>query len=58
MKNGIDKDMAIGALVADLSNHCINAVSKTLGISRWKVKKCFDLYQNRIIQWNFRFKNK
>ena len=58
MNKGIDRDMSIGALVADLSNRCINAVSKIIGISRWKVKKCFDLYQNRIIQLSFEFRGR
>ena len=58
MNKGIDRDMSIGALVADLSNRCINAVSKIIGISRWKVKKCSDLYQNRIIQLSFEFRGR
>lgn len=50
MKNGIDKDMAIGALVADLGNRSISAVSKVLNHCREKIKKCYLLFINGFIQ--------
>ena len=58
MKNGIDKDMAIGALVTDLGNRSISAVSKILGISRWKIKKCFLQFNEGVIQLSFEFRGR
>ena len=48
MNNGIDKDLAIGSLVADLGKRAINGVSKALDISREKVKSCYDKFKNGI----------
>ena len=41
MKNGIEKDLAIGALVADLGKRSITAVSKAIGSCFRKVKDCY-----------------
>ena len=44
MKNGIEKDLAIGALVADLGKRSISAVSKAIGSCFRKVKNCYKKY--------------
>lgn len=44
MKNGTERDLAIGSLVADLGNRAINGVSKVLNISRNKVKSCYEKF--------------
>mgnify|MGYP003305942655 FL=1 len=55
MKNGIEKDLAIGSLVADLGKRAINGVSKALHLSREKVKSCYDKFKNGIqIKLEFR----
>ena len=46
MSNGIEKDIAIGALVADLGHRSISAVSKALKHCREKVKNCYSKYVN------------
>lgn len=55
MNNGIDKDLAIGSLVADLGKRSINAVSKALHMSREKIKSCYNKFVNGIqIKLEFR----
>ena len=44
MKNGTERDLAIGSLVADLGKRAINGVSKVLNISRNKVKSCYEKF--------------
>lgn len=48
MSYGIERDTAIGALVADLGNRSISAVSKALNHCREKVKKCYNIFINGI----------
>ena len=55
MKRGIEQDLAIGSLAADLEKRAINGVSKVLHISREKVKSCYDKFKNGIqIKLEFR----
>ena len=55
MKNGIEKDLAVGSLVADLGKRSISGVSRALHISREKVKSCYDKFKNGIqIKLEFR----
>lgn len=55
MKNGIEKDLAVGSLVADLGKRAISGVSRALHISREKVKSCYDKFKNGIqIKLEFR----
>ena len=49
MSNGLDKDLAVGSLVADLGKRSIRAVSKAVGFCWRKVKKCYDIFINGII---------
>ena len=59
MKNGIDRDMAIGAFVVDLSQRAITAVAKAIGSSLRKVKKCFEIFCHGIqIKIEFRWRKK
>lgn len=44
MKNGIDRDMAIGAFVVDLGQRSIKPLAKAIGSSFRKVKKCFESF--------------
>ena len=44
MKNGIEKDLTIGALVADLGKRSITAVSKAIGSCFRKVKDCYNIF--------------
>lgn len=55
MKNGIDRDMAIGSLVADLGKRSISAVAKAIGCCRKKVKNCFILFTNCFKQLKIEF---
>lgn len=48
MNKGLEKDLAIGALVADLGKRSISAVSKSLNLCREKVKSCYDKFKNGI----------
>lgn len=57
MNNGIEKDLAIGSLVADLGKRSINAVSNVLHISREKVKSCSNKFKNGI-QCKFEFRGR
>lgn len=55
MKKGVDKDLAIGSFVADLGKRAISAVSKTLHMSREKIKSCYDKFKSGIqIKLEFR----
>lgn len=58
MKNGVEKDMAIGSLVADLGNRSIQAVAKATGHCRKKVKSCFDFFQNGYKQETLEFRGR
>lgn len=44
MPNGIERDLAIGALVADLGKRAITGVANAIGSCFRKVKKCFLLF--------------
>ena len=46
MSNGVERDLAIGSLVADLGNRSISAVSRILNLCRVKVKSCFEVFIN------------
>lgn len=46
MKNGKDKDMAIGALISDLGSRSISAISRALNHCRAKIRKCRDNFTN------------
>ena len=46
MSNCVERDLAIGALVLDLGDRCISAVSKAIGVSREKVKACHEVFIN------------
>ena len=48
MPNGVEKDLAIGSLVADLGKRSISAVCKVIGCCFRKVKKCYDEFINGI----------
>ena len=60
MKNGIERDLAIGALVADLGKGAITAVAKAIGSCFRKVKKCYLLFINQCnyIQLSFEFRGR
>ena len=42
MPNGVEKDLAIGSLVADLGKRSITAVSKVINCCFRKIKKCYE----------------
>lgn len=44
MSNGYQKDMVVGAFVADLGEHSIKPIAKAIGSCFRKVKKCFEMY--------------
>ena len=46
MKKGEERDLAIGALIADLGSRSINAVSKFFEICWRKAKKCYEMFIN------------
>ena len=48
MPNGIERDLTIGSLVADLGKRSISAVCKAIGCCFRKVKKCYDKFINGI----------
>ena len=48
MPNGLQKDLAIGAFVADLGKRSISAVSRAIGVCREKVKTCYGKFKNGI----------
>lgn len=48
MSNGVEKDLAIGSLVADLGKRSISAICKVIGCCFRKVKKCYDEFINGI----------
>jgi len=58
MKNGHDRDMAIGALVVDIGGRCIKAVAKAIGSCFRKVKKCYKLFINRSEQLSLEFRGR
>ena len=48
LPNSIERDLMIGALVADLGKRCISAISRAVGICREKVKPCYEKFKNGI----------
>lgn len=48
LPNSIERDLMIGALVADLGKRCISAISRAVGICREKVKSCYEKFKNGI----------
>lgn len=58
MRNGIEKNMAIGALVADIGNRCLKPVAKAIGSSFRKVKQCYSDYKNGINCKSDKLKNR
>ena len=48
MNKGLEKDLAVGALVADLGKRSISAVSNSLNLCREKVKSCYDKFKSGI----------
>ncbi len=58
MKNGFDKDMAIGALVQDLGKRSITPIAKTIGSCFRKVKKCHNLFKNGYKQLSLEFRGR
>ena len=48
MSNGLERDYAIGAFVADLGKRSISAVSRAINVCREKVKTCYDKFKNGI----------
>ena len=58
MKNGIDKDYAIGSFVADLGKNSITAVAKSIDCCFRKVKKCYEMFINGFIQLKIEFRGK
>ncbi len=58
MKKGIDKDIAIGALVVDLGQRCLKPVAKIIGCCFRKVKKCYKLFVNGYYQLSLEFRGR
>jgi len=58
MKNSIEKDYAIGALIVDLGNNSIRAVCKYVGICYRKAKKCRDFFVNKGRQLSLEFRGR
>ena len=44
MPNGYQKDMAIGAFVADIGPRSIKPIAKAIGSCFRKVKSCFEIF--------------
>ena len=57
MNKGIEKDLTIGALVADLGKRLISAISRAINVCREKVKSCCDKFKNGI-QLTFEFRGR
>lgn len=58
MSNGYEKDLAIGALVADLGKRSITPVSKAIGCCFRKVKKCYQMVIDGYIQLKIEFRGR
>ncbi len=58
MHKGIDRDMAIGSLVADLGARAISSVSCITGCCRKKVKSCLELFKNQYSQIKLEFRGR
>ena len=58
MKNGYEKDYAIGSLIADLGKNSINAVSNAINICWRKAKKCYLLFLSGIKQMKLEFRGR
>lgn len=60
MKRGIERDLAIGALVADLGKRTITPVAEAIGSCFRKVKKCYLLFinQSNYIQLSLEFRGR
>lgn len=58
MSNGIDRDMAIGSLVADLGKGSIKVVARFIGSCFRKVKKCYHLFITKTIQISLEFRGR
>ena len=57
MSNGLERDYAIGAFVADLGKRSISAVSRAINVCREKVKTCYDKFKN-VIQLKLEFRGR
>lgn len=58
MKNGSEKDIAIGSLVADVGGRCIKPIARLLGSSFRKVKQCFILFKENCKQLKLEFRGR
>lgn len=58
MKKGIDRDMSIGALVADLGKGSIKPVAKAIKSCFRKVKNCFILFTEKKCQLTLEFRGR
>lgn len=58
MKKGIDRDKAIGALVADLGKRCLKAVANAAGCCFRKAKKCHELFISGTVQLSLEFRGR
>ncbi len=58
MKKGIDRDRAIGALVADLGKRCLKAVANAAGCCFRKAKKCHELFISGTVQLSLEFRGR
>ena len=58
MSNGYEKDLAIGALVADLGKRSITPVSKAIGSCFRKTKKCYQMFIDGYIQLKIEFRGR
>lgn len=58
MSNGIDKDYAIGAFVADLGKRSITAIAKSIDSCFRKVKACYKAFIDGFIQLKIEFRGR
>lgn len=59
MKNGIERDLSIGAFAADLGKGYISFIARTLKVCREKVNNCLDIYlHGKQISFEFRGRKK
>ena len=58
MSNGYEKDLAIGALVADLVKKSITPVAKAIGSCFRKTKKCYQMFVDGCIQLKIEFRGR
>ncbi len=59
MKNGIEKDLSIGAFATDLGKGYISFIARTLNICREKINNCLDIYlYGKQLSFEFRGRKK